>query len=385
MNKENSDFLFTSEAGMGGHPDKIADQIADAILDAHLEQDPLARVGCQVMVTNAAVMIGGQITSKASVDLVSVARAVIKDIGYVDLSNNFNHETCEILVHVTAQSEPLSKNVNEGGAGDSAVVFGYACTDTIELMPLPTMLVHGIAMELERLRALGVLPNIGPDGKIQITVEYRDLKPVHVSYIVVSVQHEEGTDLRRLHEQIRMEVIPAVIPQDLINDKTIYDARTQVGFTIGGPQEDCGLSGRKVIADTYGGWARHGGGGLSGKDPTKIDRSAMYMSRYIAKNLVAAGVAERCELQIAYAIGKSEPVSINVNLNESAKFPQHKLIQAIRKVFPLSPHGMIGALDLRRPIYRRAGVHGHFGRKEAEFTWEKTDKTEDIRLVLGLS
>lgn len=370
---------------MEGHPDKVADQIADAILDAYLNQDPLARVGCQVMVTSSTVLIGGQITSTASVDLEAVARGVIKDIGYTETNKGFNYKDCEVLIRATPQSASLAGNVSGGGAGDSAIVYGYACTDTVELMPLPTMLAHGIALELERFRVRGIFSNIGPDGKIQVTVEYRDFKPVHVNYIVVSVQHAECVDLQSLHQQIRKDVIAAVIPEHLIDNETIYDGRIQVGFTIGGPQEDSGLTGRKVIADTYGGWARHGGGGLSGKDPTKIDRSAMYMSRYIAKNIIAAGIAERCELQIAYVIGKTEPVSMNINLFGSGKVSHDELIRAIREVFPLSPSEMIDALDLRRPVYRLAGVHGHFGRSVPEFTWERTDKVQDLLLTLGLS
>ena len=384
MDSTNSRFLFTSEAGLGGHPDKIADQISDSILDAYLEQDPFSRVGCQVMVTNDAVMIGGQITSRASIDLVEVARAVIQDIGYIDETKDFNYKTCEILTHVTSQSEPLSKNVSDGGAGDSAIVFGYACTDTKELMPMPYILAHGIAQKLEQYRKQEILPNIGPDGKIQVTVEYHDLKPARVHNIVVSVQHTEGTDLQEMHRQIRERVITEIVPEGLLDENTIYNSRMGVGFTIGGPQEDCGLTGRKVISDTYGGWARNGGGGLSGKDPTKIDRNATYMARYIAKNIVAAHLADRCELQLAYVIGQRTPVSVYIDLFGTGKIPEHEITSAIPTIFPLSPAQIIDVLDLRKPIYRQVGAHGHFGRSDLALAWERTDKVQELRRAFGL-
>lgn len=384
MDSTGDHFLFTSESAMAGHPDKIADLISDAVLDEYLDKDPFSRVGCQAMVVYNAVMIGGQITSRASVDIMEVARSVIQEIGYTDESRAFNHKACDILVRVTLQAESLSENVSKGGAGDSAIVFGYACTDTKDLMPMPTTLAHGIGYKLQEYRKQHDFPSIGSDGKIQITVEYVNHKPIRVRNIVVSVQHAEGTDLQELHRQIRERVITEVVPEELLDESTVYDSRMNVGFTIGGPQEDCGLSGRKVVSDTYGGWARHGGGGLSGKDPTKIDRNATYMARYIAKNIVAAELADSCELQLAYVIGQRTPSSIRVNLGDSGRVPEHELIRVIPEVFPLSPDQIIEALNLRRPIYRQVGAYGHFGRADLNLTWERTDKVEDLRQALKL-
>ena len=370
-------FLFTSESVTEGHPDKIADQISDAILDAILTDDAAGRVACETLVTTGLVLIAGEITTTATPNLQEVARAVIADIGYTDASYGFDAEHSAVLTAIDRQSPDIAMGVNPGGAGDQGLMFGYACTETPELMPLPITLAHQLTRRLAEARKAGILDFIRPDGKSQVTVEYVDNKPVHVKTIVVSAQHDPDVIDTDLKEGIIEEVIKKVIPEDLMSPDVVYHINPTGRFVTGGPHGDAGLTGRKIIVDTYGGMGRHGGGALSGKDPTKVDRSATYAARHAAKNLVAAGLAERCEIQIAYAIGRKTPVSVMVDTFGTGD--DELAAQLIQQHFELTPAGIIERLKLREPIYRNTAAYGHFGRTEAGFTWEKTDYVEKLK------
>lgn len=383
--------FFTSESVTEGHPDKIADRISDSVLDAILSQDPKARVACETMITTGFALISGEITTNAQIDYTDIARQAIKDIGYDDSSKGFDYQTCGILLSIDKQSPDISMGVSEGeglykeqGAGDQGLMFGFACNETPELMPMPIHFSHRITQRLSEVRKNGTLKFLRPDGKSQVTVEYEGNKPVRVDTVVVSTQHNPEVSHEELKQAVIEEVIKKSIPANLLDDKTRFFVNPTGRFVVGGPQGDCGLTGRKIIVDSYGGMGRHGGGAFSGKDPTKVDRSACYMARYIAKNVVASGAADRCEVQVAYAIGYPEPVSVLVETFGTEKVPAEKITQAIREHFPLTPSGIIQALDLRRPIYAKTAAYGHFGRNEAEFTWEKTDKAAALKKTLGL-
>ncbi len=383
--------LFTSESVTEGHPDKICDQISDAVLDAFLEVDPYARVACEVSVATGLVLVIGEISSRADyVDISAIARRTIKEIGYTRAKYGFDSSTCAVLTSLNEQSADIAQGVNaaietrEGkniqqenediGAGDQGLMFGFATNETPELMPLPIALSHRIARRLAEVRKNGTLEYLRPDGKTQVTIEYQDGKPVRVDTIVVSTQHDEAISLEQIQKDIREHVIAPVVPQELIDGDTKYFINPTGRFVIGGPQGDAGLTGRKIIVDTYGGYARHGGGAFSGKDPTKVDRSAAYAARYVAKNIVAAGLAEKCEIQLAYAIGVANPVSINVDTYGTGKVEEEKLVELIRSNFDLRPAGIIKMLDLRRPIYGQTAAYGHFGRTDIDLPWERVDK-----------
>ncbi len=383
--------FFTSESVTEGHPDKIADRISDSVLDAILSQDPKARVACETLITTGFALISGEITTNAQIDYTDIARKAIKDIGYDDSSKGFDYQTCGILLSIDKQSVDISMGVSEGeglykeqGAGDQGLMFGFACNETPELMPMPIHFSHRITQRLSEVRKNGTLKFLRPDGKSQVTVEYEGNKPVRVDTVVVSTQHNPEVSHDELKQAVIEEVIKKSIPAELLDDKTRYFVNPTGRFVVGGPQGDCGLTGRKIIVDSYGGMGRHGGGAFSGKDPTKVDRSACYMARYIAKNVVASGAADRCEVQVAYAIGYPEPVSVLVETFGTEKVAAEKIVQAIREHFPLTPSGIIQALDLRRPIYAKTAAYGHFGRNEPEFTWEKTDKAATLKKTLGL-
>lgn len=378
-------FLFTSESVTEGHPDKIADQISDNILDKMMEQDPKARVACETMVTTGMAVIAGEITTSAYVDMPEVVRETIKDIGYTNSSMGFDWETCAVISTIDKQSPDIAMGVNgeglfkEQGAGDQGLMFGYACTDTDVLMPMPIYLAHGITKRLAFVRKAGELPWLRPDGKSQVTVEYVDEKPARVHTVVVAAQHNPEVDHDTIQEAIVQGVIRKVIPAEMLDDKTQYFVNTTGRFVVGGPLGDCGLTGRKIIMDTYGGFGYHGGGAFSGKDPSKVDRSSSYMCRYIVKNIVAAGLAEKCEIQIAYTIGRAEPVSVMVGAYGTGVVPSGELTEIVKKHFDLRPAAIIERLDLLRPIYRSTCNYGHFGRERPEFTWEKTDLIEDLK------
>ena len=381
-------FLFTSESVTEGHPDKIADQISDHILDRLLEQDKKSRVACETMVTTGMAIIAGEITTSAYVDMPGVVRETIKDIGYTNSSMGFDWETCAVLSTIDKQSPDIAVGVdgtglfNEQGAGDQGLMFGYACKDTPTLMPMPIFLAHGVTKRLAHVRKSGKLPWLRPDGKSQVTVQYIDGKPVWVHTVVVAAQHDQDVDYDTLREAIIEEVIKKVIPAEMLNDKTQYFINTTGRFVVGGPLGDCGLTGRKIIIDTYGGFGYHGGGAFSGKDPSKVDRSSSYMCRYIAKNMVAAGLAENCEIQVAYTIGRPEPVSVMVGAYGTGAVPGIELTEIVKKEFDLRPAAIIERLDLLRPIYRKTTNYGHFGRELPEFTWEKTDMTETLKKAI---
>lgn len=377
-------YLFTSESVTEGHPDKVADQISDAILDAILAQDPLGRVACETLVTTGMAFVAGEITTTCYVDIPAVVRETIREIGYTRAKYGFDYETCAVLTAIQEQSPDISMGVDRGGAGDQGMMFGYACRETPELMPLPIMLAHQLVRRLSQLRRSGELDYLRPDGKSQVTIEYEDGRPVRVEAVVISVQHSPAVDKRTLEEDIIERVIKSVIPAELLDEKTKWFINPTGRFEIGGPRADTGLTGRKLMVDTYGGRAAHGGGCFSGKDPTKVDRSANYMARYIAKNLVAAGLCDEVELQLAYVIGEPEPVSIMVNTFETARIPEPDIERLIREHFPLTPRGIIEHLDLLRPIYRKTAAFGHFGRNEPEFTWEKTDMADTLARAAGL-
>jgi S-adenosylmethionine synthetase len=371
--------LFTSESVTEGHPDKMADQISDAVLDAVLKEDPTGRVACEVLVTTGLCVVAGEVTTTTYVDVPRIARGVIKSIGYTDAAFGFDAETCGVISTIQSQSPDIAMGVDTGGAGDQGLMFGYACDETPELMPLPIMLAHKLVQKLSEVRRAGVLGYLRPDGKSQVSVEYVDGKPVRVDAVVVSSQHSEDVPIEQLRAEIRREVIDPVLPPDMVDANTKYHINPTGRFVVGGPHGDTGLTGRKIIVDTYGGMGRHGGGCFSGKDPTKVDRSACYMARYVAKNIVAAGLAERCEVQLAYAIGVADPVSVAVNTFGTGRIDENRLVELVRAHFPLTPKGMIDHLNLRRPIYQKTAAFGHFGRTEATFTWESTDKAAALK------
>ncbi|MBZ5628428.1 MAG: methionine adenosyltransferase [Acidobacteriia bacterium] len=373
-------FLFTSESVTEGHPDKIADQISDAILDACYEQDPYSRVACETLTCTGLVVIAGEITTKAYVDFQTLVRGVVTSIGYDNALYGFDANTCAVISSINKQSSDIAMGVDTGGAGDQGMMFGYATNETPELMPTPISLAHKLTHKLSELRKSGTLPYLRPDGKSQVTVEYNEqMKPMRVDAVVVSTQHAETVTNEELRADILKYVIQAVIPAEMLDADTIYHINPTGRFVIGGPMGDTGLTGRKIIVDTYGGMGRHGGGAFSGKDPTKVDRSAAYMARYIAKNIVAAGLADRCEVQLAYAIGVAEPVSVLVETFGTGRIAPEKLEQLIRANFQLTPRGIIDLLKLRRPIYRKTAAYGHFGRDDKDFTWEATDKAKALR------
>ena len=376
--------LFTSESVTEGHPDKIADQISDGVLDAILAQDPVARVACETLVTTGLAIIAGEITTSCYVDFQKVVRQVIKDVGYTRAKYGFDYETCSVLSSIHEQSRDIGQGVDTGGAGDQGLMFGYACTETPELMPLPIMLAHKLVRGLSDNRREGVLDYLRPDGKSQVTVEYDGDRPIRVDAIVVSTQHSPAVTQDTIREDLIERVISPVIPAEMMDKHTKIYVNPTGRFVTGGPHGDAGVTGRKIIVDTYGGAAPHGGGAFSGKDPTKVDRSACYMARYIAKNVVAAGLAERAMVQLAYAIGVADPVSILVDTQGTGRIADEKIVELVRGQFKLTPRGIIESLDLRRPIYRKTAAFGHFGRTEPEFTWERTDKADALRAGAGL-
>ncbi|TLD42518.1 MAG: S-adenosylmethionine synthetase [Candidatus Jettenia ecosi] len=373
-----------------GHPDKVADQISDAVLDAMLEQDPMSRVACETMVTTGVAFVAGEFTTKANVNIPDIVRNTIKEIGYTDASIGFDYNTCAVITSIGKQSPDISQGVSgeglykEEGAGDQGMMFGYACNDTPELMPLPIMLAHRIIIKLAELRQNNIVKYLRPDAKSQVTVEYKDHKPIRVHTVVLSTQHAPDVTYQTIKEDMIEKIIKQVIPSNLLDSKTIYHINPTGRFVIGGPQGDCGLTGRKIIVDTYGGWGRHGGGAFSGKDPTKVDRSACYAARHIAKNVVASGLADRCEAQVAYAIGVAKPLAIHIYTEGTGKVADEKLTQICETVFDMTPRGIIERLKLRRPVYKITARHGHFGRPEDTFTWEKTDMVEALQKAAGI-
>jgi len=383
--------LFTSESVAMGHPDKVADQVSDAVLDAYLTGDTSSRVACETMVTTGMALIAGEVTSKATPCIPDVVRDTIRAIGYDDAGKGFDADDCAVLVTLDRQSPDISQGVTEGaglhkeqGAGDQGMMFGFACTDTPELMPAPIMLAHRLMIRLAEVRQKGQLPYLAPDGKGQVTVEYDGNKPVRVHTVVVSQQHADTVSLSRLHTDIVENVIEAVIPQELMDADTVIHVNPTGRFVVGGPHGDCGLTGRKIIVDTYGGRGSHGGGAFSGKDPSKVDRSANYAARYIAKNIVAAGLADICNVQLSYAIGVADPISILVDTEGTAKVDEVKIEKLVPEIFPVKPKAIIDALELLRPIYTETARHGHFGRSHEFFTWEKTDKIADLKAAFNL-
>ena len=377
-------YLFTSESVTEGHPDKIADQISDAILDSVLAEDPNGRVACETLVTTGLAMIAGEITTETYVDFPSIVRSTIREIGYTDARFGFDYETCAVLSSIDPQSPDIAMGVDTGGAGDQGMMFGYACRETEELMPMPIILAHKLVRRLAQQRRSDSLPFLRPDGKSQVTIEYDGNRPVRVEAVVVSAQHSPETSQRDLQEAIIESVVKPVIPSELLQG-TKFHINPTGRFVIGGPQGDAGLTGRKIIVDTYGGKGRHGGGAFSGKDPTKVDRSACYMARYIAKNIVASGIADEVEVQLAYAIGVADPVSVNVSTFGTGRIDEERISTIIRDHFLMTPKGIMETLDLRKPIFKRTAAYGHFGRNEPGFTWEQTDKAEALREAAGIA
>jgi S-adenosylmethionine synthetase len=371
--------IFTSESVTEGHPDKMADQISDAVLDAVLAEDPTGRVACEVLVTTGICVVSGEITTKTYVDVPKLARQVIADIGYTDAEMGFDAKTCGVLNTIQSQSPDIAMGVDTGGAGDQGLMFGFACNETPELMPLPVMLAHKLVRQLSEVRRAGTLKFLRPDGKSQVSVEYVDGKPARIDAVVVSTQHDDAVSTETLRAEVKKHIIDPILPKNMIDANTKFHINPTGRFVIGGPHGDTGLTGRKIIVDTYGGMGRHGGGAFSGKDPTKVDRSACYMARYVAKNIVASGLADRCEVQLAYAIGVAEPVSVMVDTFGTGKIEAERLVELIRANFSLTPKGMIDSLKLRRPIYRLTAAFGHFGRTEDSFTWEATDKAAALK------
>lgn len=372
-------YIFTSESVTDGHPDKIADQVSDAVLDAVLKDDPYGRVACETLVTTGICVVAGEITTKTYVDVPKLVRSVINDIGYNDATFGFDCKTCAVVNMIQSQSPDIAMGVDTGGAGDQGLMFGYACDETPELMPLPIMLAHKLVRQLSEVRRSGKVGYLRPDGKSQVSVEYVNGQPQRIDAVVVSTQHHDDVSSEQIADDIKKHVINPVVPSGMIDSQTKFHINPTGRFVIGGPHGDTGLTGRKIIVDSYGGMGRHGGGAFSGKDPTKVDRSACYMARYVAKNLVASGLASRAEVQLAYAIGVAQPVSIHVNTFGTGKIEDQRLAELIRENFSLTPAGMIKELNLRRPIYQKTAAFGHFGRTEDTFTWEKTDKAEALR------
>jgi len=385
-------YLFTSESVTKGHPDKVADQISDAVLDAMIAQDPNSRVACETLVTTGMAVVAGEITTTAYVDIPTIVRDTIKGIGYTDPHIGFDHENCAVVVAIDQQSPDISQGVTEGkglhreqGAGDQGLMFGYACKETAALMPLPIYLAHRLTDRLAKVRETGKLKWLRPDGKSQVTIEYNgNGKAVRIHTVVISTQHTADVPYKKLKEQIVKQVIMPVLPKKLVDKKMIIHVNPTGRFVVGGPKGDCGLTGRKIIVDTYGGRGSHGGGAFSGKDPSKVDRTASYMARYVAKNIVAAGLADACEVQLAYAIGVAKPLSVLVDTEGTAKVDERLIEKVVQELFPLTPKGMIDHLKLRRPVFRRTARNGHFGNNHADFTWEKTDMVEKLRKAVGL-
>lgn len=378
-------FVFTSESVTEGHPDKVCDQISDAVLDAVLKNDPMGRVACETFVTVGLVIVGGEITTKTYVDIGDLVRNVVRGIGYTDAKYGFNYQTCAILNAIGQQSPDISQGVDTGGAGDQGLMVGFASDETPELMPMPIMLAQKLTQRLAEVRKKGILPYLGPDGKSQVTIQYEDGKPVRIDTVVLSSQHttdildKTGKKITKASiDEIINKVAMAVLPKSLVDKNTRFFINPTGKFVIGGPQSDTGVTGRKIIVDTYGGWCPHGGGAFSGKDPTKVDRSAAYMARYVAKNIVAAKLAKECTIQLAYAIGVAKPVSVLVDTAGTGVVPDAVIGRAVEKVFDLTPRGIISTLQLRRPIFQKTAAYGHFGRNEATFTWERTDKTKEL-------
>lgn len=379
-----SSFLFTSESVSQGHPDKVCDQVSDGILDALLAEDPMARVACETLCTTDLIVLSGEVTANASVDYEAVAREVVRSIGYTSDDIGFNADTCEVICRLHSQSADIAQGVDADGAGDQGLMFGYACDQTPELMPLPIALSHRIINRITELRHQGAVDWLRPDSKSQVTVEYVDGKAARIDAVVVSTQHADTVSQEEIHSWVKDNVISPSCPEGLLDDATHYHINPTGRFVIGGPHGDTGLTGRKIIVDTYGGWGRHGGGAFSGKDSTKVDRSAAYMARHVAKNLVAAGLCEECEVQLAYAIGVADPVSINVNDFETGKVSQAKMVEMVREVFPLTPQKIIDYLELRKPIFRDTAHGGHFGRDGSQFRWESTHQAERLRELAGV-
>jgi S-adenosylmethionine synthetase len=377
-------YLFTSESVTEGHPDKIADQISDAVLDSAIASDANSRVACETLVTTGLVVVAGEITTNAQIDFSRVARETVREIGYTRAKFGFDCDTCAVLTAIDKQSPDIAMGVDTGGAGDQGLMFGFACNETEELMPLPIQMAHKLSQKLSEVRRSGALPYLRPDGKSQVTVEYKDGRPTRIDAAVISTQHAPEVSSEQLREEILEQVIYATVPRELRDAKTKYHINPTGRFVVGGPQGDAGLTGRKIIVDTYGGYAPHGGGAFSGKDPTKVDRSAAYMARYIAKNIVAAGLAERCLVQLAYAIGVADPVSVLVDTAGTGRVSEAALGKLIREHFELTPKGIIESLKLRQPIYRKTAAYGHFGRGEEGFTWELTDKAQALRESAGI-
>ena len=377
--------LFTSESVTEGHPDKIADQISDGVLDAVLSEDPAGRVACESLVTTGLIMVAGEITTTCHLDIPRIARDAVREVGYTDARFGFDCNTCAVITSIDRQSPDIAQGVDIGGAGDQGLMFGYACTETPEYMPLPIQLAHHLTRRLSDARKQGILEWLRPDGKSQVTIEYDNGRPVRVEAVVISTQHDGAVSNKDIHAGIREQIIGPVVPAELIDDRTKIYINPTGRFVVGGPQGDCGVTGRKIIVDTYGGVGSHGGGAFSGKDPSKVDRSASYMARYIAKNCVAAGLADRLAIQLAYAIGVAEPVSIMVDTFDTGRVDEERIAALVRENFQLNPKGIVESLDLRRPIYRKTAAFGHFGRENEGFGWERTDKAEVLRSDAGLA
>ena len=381
MNKR---YLFSSESVTEGHPDKLADQIADAVLDALLDKDPYAHVACETLLTTGLVLVAGEISTNAYVEIPSLVRETLRRVGYTDAEYGIDCDSCGVLTAVHEQSGDIKRGVDPGGAGDQGMMFGYACNETPELMPLPIMLAHRLARQLASVRKGGILNYLRPDGKTQVTVEYEGTKPVRIDKVVVSAQHNPTIPQSTIREDIIDKVVKPIVPPQLLDEKTRYFVNPTGAFSVGGPHGDTGVTGRKIIVDTYGGMGRHGGGAFSGKDPTKVDRSAAYMMRYIAKNIVAAGLADRCEIQVAYAIGEADPMNVVADTFGTNKVPEAKIEELVKKYFNLTPRGIIDHLKLRRPIYEPVASYGHFGRTDLDVTWEQTDMADMLRKEAGL-